>query len=148
MEIDAFLADSVVVSEGKLYVQGGGWNRISGRQVPLRHSRVGIGILIRVPWTATNEPHRLEIVLVDADGRQHPLGQGVGREGEVRPLDKINAEFNVGRPASVKPGEDQLVPLAVNLDGIVFESPGDYSFILSIDDAPHKRLPFRVALAT
>ena len=40
MEVDGFLADSVVVAEGKLYAQGAGWNTISVQSLPAVHDRV------------------------------------------------------------------------------------------------------------
>lgn len=57
MEVDAFLADSIVSAEGKLYVQGAGWNKIQATSFPFRHSRIGIGVIIHVPYTATNQVH-------------------------------------------------------------------------------------------
>ena len=64
-EIDALIADSVAASEGKLYVQGGGWDTIWTPILPFRHSRVGIGVVLRVAWGATNQLHQFSVKVVD-----------------------------------------------------------------------------------
>lgn len=143
MELESFLADSVANAEGKLYVQGAGWNVIHTQVVPVRHDRIGIGVLIRVPYTATNETHTFSLSLEDADGRVLPLGDGP-EQGE--PLMELGAEFRVGRPPALEPGDSQIVPFAVNLNGLVFAEADAYSFVLKIDGEPYKRLSFRVAL--
>ena len=143
MEVDAFLADSVVAAEGKLYVQGAGWNMVQTASLPTRHSRIGIGVIIRVPYTATNQLHKLEIRFEDSDGNKMPLGEA-GPESEGDKIYAIGGEFNVGRPPVLLPGEDQIVPIAINVDGLVFDKPDSYSFLISIDGVVIKRLPMRV----
>jgi hypothetical protein len=146
MEIDAMMADSVVVAEGKLYLQGAGWNQITAAQVPCVHDRVGLAIIIRVPYTATNQTHQLEIGLVGEDGAEVPLGAappGAAPEGESF-ITKIGAQFNVGRPATIEAGDDQMVPFGMNLNGLKFDSVGQYSFVISIDQTEMERLTFRV----
>jgi hypothetical protein len=142
VEVDAFLADSVVAAEGKLFVQGGAWSTLAVQSLPARHPRIGIGIIIRVPYTETNSPHRQEIRLEDSDGRELSLTEGSSREGgsPARPA----TDFNIGRPAFLLPGEDQLIPIAMNLDGFVFERAGMYRFVISIDGKDVKSLPLRV----
>ena len=46
MEVEVILADSVVAAEGKLYVQGGGWNQVNVNQIPYRLARVGVAIVV------------------------------------------------------------------------------------------------------
>jgi len=147
MEVEAFLADSVVTSEGKLYVQGGGWNIIHTAAVPTHHPRVGIGMIVRIPYTATNQPHKFELRLEDEDGNELPLGKsppGAGPQREEGTISRIGGEFNVGRPAGIYPGEEQLLPFAINLDGLRFEKIGAYRFVLDVDGEQVKVLPFRV----
>jgi hypothetical protein len=143
IEIDAFLADSVVVADGKLYVQGAGWNVINATKVPARHDRVGIGFIVRVPYTATNQEHKFELRLEDADGKQLTFGddpQGKGR------IEALGGQFNVGRPPTLKPGDEQVVPFAVNINALPLERAGNYRFVISIDGDDTKELPFRVML--
>ena len=39
MQVDAFLADSVVTAEGKLFVQGAGWDNINAPGFPYAHDQ-------------------------------------------------------------------------------------------------------------
>lgn len=143
IEIDAFLADSVVVAEGKIYAQGAGWNVINTVSVPARHDRVGIGLVVRVPYTATNQEHNFELRLEDADGKRLTFGDNPEGEGRVEGL---GGQFNVGRPPNLGPGDEQVVPFAVNINGLVLERAGNYRFVISVDDQDIKELSFRVML--
>jgi hypothetical protein len=145
MEIDAFLADSVVAAEGKLYVQGAGWNIIYVRSFPSRHSRIGVGIIIQVPYTATNQTHKLEVHIEDSDGQIIALGDAPpGIESEDGKIYRLEGEFNVGRPPLLPPGDEQVVPLAINVDGMVFEKPDRLNLVISVNGHKMKRLGVRV----
>jgi hypothetical protein len=147
MDIDAFLADSVVNAEGKLYVQGGGWNMLFVRTLPANQPRLGIGILIRVPYTATNHNHKFEVHLEDEDGTLLPLGDAPPDSGlPDNKIRQFGGTFNVGRPPLISPGDEQLVPIALNIDGLPFEKVGLFRFVIQIDGTPMKKLSFRVAL--
>lgn len=144
MECEAFLADSVVAAEGKLYVQGGGWNQVNAPALPFRMPRCGIAMLVHVPYTGTNQPHKFDIRLKDADGEDVPLGDappGVTADGKIR---RVSGEFNMGRPPTVQPGDEQLAVFAINFDGLVFEQPNRYEFVIELDGTPVKNLGFRV----
>jgi len=137
---EALLADSVVVADNKMYVQGGAWNSIFTQSLPVRHPRVGIGLVVRVPYAlADNTPKRFSLTLEDEDGNQVPIGDpgGAGR---------IEGSFTVGRPAGIHPGDEQLVALAINLDGLQFGREGAYVFKVRVDDREIKALRFRVRL--
>jgi hypothetical protein len=146
MQVDAFLCDSIAQADGKLYVQGAGWNVLSALRLPARHPRVGIGAVIRVPYTATNQNHSFTLHLEDEDGNRMSLGEGPdGMPGVIDgQLQVVGGEFNVGRPPQLPAGDEQLVPIALNLDGLVFTKPGMHSFVLTIDGTPLERLPLRV----
>ncbi len=140
ISVDALLADSVVVAEGKLYVQGGGWNSLLTPMLPVRHPRLGIGLVMRIPYQfADNMPKHFSLSLEDADGNLVPLGDGPGGKISI-----IEGSFTVGRPAGVEPGSDQNLPLAANIDGLTFEKAGSYVFRFSVDGEEIKALPFRV----
>ena len=142
MKVNAVLADSAVVpADGKLYIQGGGWNMLWGTAFPMRHPRMCIGLVITVPWTATNHNHALDVHLEDGDGQVKKLGDGP--EGDVT---TIGGTFNIGRPPVVATGDDQLIAMAMTLDGLEFDHPDRYSFVISIDGTPVNRLPLRVGL--
>jgi hypothetical protein len=143
IEVDAFLADSVVVAEGKIYAQGAGWNVINASRVPTRHDRIGVAFVVRVPYTATNQDHTFELRLEDADGRRLTFGDDPEGQGRIEAL---GSQFNVGRPPTLKPGDEQVVPFAVNINGLPLEKAGNYRFVISIDGDDVKELPFRVSL--
>lgn len=145
MEVEAFLADSVVGAEGKLYVQGGGWNLINTAHFPYRLARCGVALIVRIPYTETNRPHRFELFLAGADGEELPLGDAPpGVETPNGKIRRLGGEFNVGRPPAVQPGDEQLVVLAINLDGLIFERADRYEFVIEIDGSPVKHLGFRI----
>ena len=143
IEVDGFLADSVVVAEGKIYVQGAGWNVINAVRLPAQHDRIGIGFVVRVPYTATNQDHAFEVRLEDADANRLTFGDNPEGEGRVEGL---GGQFNVGRPPTLKPGDEQVVPFAVNINALPLEKAGNYRFVISIDGQDIKELPFRVML--
>jgi len=149
MEGDVFLADSVVVAEGKLYAQGAGWDTIMTNTFPFRQSRIGIGILLRVPWMATNQMHDFTLKIVDPD--ENPLTIAAAPAGVEVPeglVKEVRGQFNMGRPPFLAQGDSQVVPIAINLDGLEFTDANSYSVVFSVDgkECAH-RLPLRVRLA-
>ena len=109
------LADAAQVSEGKLYVLGGGWSVTSG-MVPS-----ALAIKVEVAWNEANEPHTLGIRLRDSDGN------------EV--LDLATQTFEVGRPAGLPPGTAIDHVLAIQMGPLTMLEPGQrYIWELAIDD--------------
>jgi len=143
-KVDAFLCDSAVVADGKLFLHGGGWNILNSPRFPFAQDRIGIAAVISVPYTATNTMHVLELWLQDLDGKHRPIGISPGPDGQPSEQMKLVANFNHGRPPALPPGEPQSMPFAVNLDNIVFPAPGGYTFVLTIDNEEMARLPFRI----
>jgi hypothetical protein len=143
---DALLADSVVVAEGKLYVQGGGWNMLFTPVLPVRHPRIGLGLVMRIPYQlADNMPKRFALSLEDADGNRVSLGEAPpSPSGPGAKVTTIEGSFTVGRPAGVEPGSDQYLPLAANIDGLMIERAGTYVFRFSVDGDEIKSLAFKV----
>jgi len=145
--VDAMLCDSAVVAEGKLYMQGGGWNMLSTQQFPFVQPRVGLAVVIGVPYTETNRMHQLELKLESEDGELVPLGPAMPHPDEPEVMHRatgVAAQFNVGRPPLLQPGDRQSLPFAINLDQLAFATAGAYSFALSIDGEETNRLAFRV----
>jgi hypothetical protein len=134
IEVDGFLADSVSAVQGKLYALGAGWNRIRVALFPARHDRIGIGLLFRVPAGAEKERRRFELRIEGPDGTEIALGTSP----DGKPLARVNGEFTAG-------GDDeQIIPLALNLNGLPLAAPGDYRVAVSLGDEDVKVLPFRV----
>jgi len=126
MEVEAFLADSVQAAGGKLHALGIGWRVIQAPAIPARHDRIGVGLIVR---TAPEEagPHTLTVTLLDPEGAARAFGEG----------GPLQATFT-------SPSGQGTATLALNLDGIVFETEGEHTFVVAIDGAAVTRLPFRV----
>ena len=133
MEVDGFLADSVVAVQGKLYALGVGWNRIIVPTFPARHDRIGIGLLFRLPAGTRNERRRFDLRVEGPDGREIQLGTGSGGIGG-----RLGGEFTAGA------ADEQIVPIALNLNGMPLTAVGDYRFVVSLGGVDVKVLPFSV----
>jgi Family of unknown function (DUF6941) len=129
MEIEAFLADTVQASGGKLHALGIGWRVIQAQTIPARHDRVGIGLIVRTE-AAEAGPHTLTLSLLDPQGAALAFGAG----------GPLEATFS-------SPNGQGTATLALNLDGVVFEAEGDHLFVLAIDGRETARLPFHVQTA-
>jgi hypothetical protein len=126
MEIDAFLADSVQAAGGKLHALGIGWQVIQASAFPVRHDRIGLGLVVR---TAPDESgaHTLTLSLLDPSGQPRLFG------------DRPAFEANFASPEG-----EGTATLALNLDGLVFETEGAHTIVVGIDGHETVRLPFRV----
>ncbi len=143
--VNAILCDSAATAEGKLYIQGGGWSMLGTTSFPFQQSRISLGIVVSVPYNATNHNHTLQIYLESEDGQRISFGAPTKQlDGQVPGC--IEARFNLGRPPTIQPGDAQTIPMAVNLDQLRFEAPGAYSFVIKIDGTEVQRLMFRVTL--
>jgi hypothetical protein len=143
--VDAFICDSATAVNGKLYLLGGGWNVLTCPTLPFTQPRIGVAIIVAVPYTATNMNNLLELRLETEDGDRVPVGPAsADAEGGTTTPMGVRANFNLGRPAALQPGDAQNLPFAVNLDHIVFTAPGAYSFVITINDEDLERLTFRV----
>ena len=93
------VADSAQVLDGKLFVLGGGWDRLLVPELPGRPAlpfSVAVGIVI--PWDLTNRTFAFSLELADADGAVID--------------DLVAGEFEVGRPPGLRPGTSQRFQIA------------------------------------
>ena len=146
-EVTSFLADSVDLVQGKIYALGIGWNTIFAPGFPIQHPRVGLGVLVNVPYTSTNEDHTLEITLQDEDGNQIPLRFIPNPDGTQTPDYKFSAQFKLGRPPMLPAGDSQLMPLAINFDGLIFQKASMHRWVIEIDGKVVGENSMRVAKA-
>jgi hypothetical protein len=147
VEIDAFLADAVEKAGGKLSALGAGWDQLSAQSFPARHPRVSMGVLLTLPYVDPAPQHDLDVHLEDADGNVLPLGRPAGAGGG-QTAQRIRVQVPATRPQGLAPGDERTVSLALNLDGLVFQQPGRYRFVLSMDGTVVKHLGFRVVQQT
>lgn len=111
------VADRAEATGGKLYLLGGGWDRVGLSQFPgAANFDVAIGIL--VGYNETNEPHEFQLVLEDDDNR--PIVGPVG------------GQFEMGRPPGVKLGQSQRFIVAVR-GPFPIQTPGAYHWAVSLD---------------
>ncbi len=123
MKVTMLLADSAQAVNGKLYILGGGWSIIGPEPTPF-----GIALKIEVPWTETNRPHKMQLVLLDADGQAVLVG-----ENRV----EIGGSFEVGRPSGLPVGTPLDSVFALNMAPLPLEPGRRYVWRLSIDDEIH-----------
>jgi hypothetical protein len=142
MEINALLCDHAQVA-GKLFVSGAGidsFNMPANAPGPYVINFAIAGV-VHVPWTATNQQHRLQFLVVNSDGQAPELA---GAEASPEGLGG-EMHFNVGRPPGLPTGDEQLVPFAFQFMGLPLVNLGLYSIQLLIDGTEVRRIPFRVS---
>ena len=129
MDIDlALLADAATVdASGKLNILGV-FDRITAGEFPARHGRVAMVL-------------RFSAGLDDA-GTHEMVLRIKGPSGEELASLSGNIQFGPGGRGS---GGRIKVPHVLNLDGIVFENPGRYSFDVSVDGEHQVSIPLTVA---
>jgi Family of unknown function (DUF6941) len=131
--IDCFLiADSAQVADGKLFVLGGGWERLTVQTVPVSRN-IDIATRVIVSWTETNRPLAFELQLVTEDG-----------EALLNP--PATPSVTVGRPVHLREGSDQAVPLVLKVTGVSLKQAGRYAFILTYGGEEVARTAFEVIL--
>ncbi len=138
------MADSADVINNKIYALGMGWNTIFARAFPVVHRRLTVAATVHVPFTATNSAHKFEVRLFTEDGAEHPIGVRADAEGQPVPVTAMGGEFTLGRPPQLIDGDDQLACFAFTIDGMRFEAPGKFSWVITIDGEEVTRLPMRV----
>ncbi|MGD0115091.1 MAG: hypothetical protein ABSC13_03695 [Dehalococcoidia bacterium] len=122
------LADYAEIVGGKLYLMGGGWDVLTvNTGFPLTRP-LGLAAAFSVPWNETNERQNVEIDIQTEDG------QSVG---------KVRGEFEVGRPAGIKQGQDQRFQLAATVP-LNLPAPGTYVIVAKVGGEEQARVPFNV----
>lgn len=123
------LADAAQVSNNKLYVLGGGWERLSvASDFPVRQ-RASLALAFSIPWSETNQRHGFTVRIVDEDGK------------DVHGA--INGHFETGRPAGLAPGADQRVQVAIDLS-MNLEKEGVYVVEATLAEQETSRATFTV----
>jgi hypothetical protein len=122
------LADYTEIIGGKLYLMGGGWDRLTVNSAFPLTKPVGMAAAFRVPWNETNQPQNVEIEIQSDDG------ESVG---------KVGAQFEVGRPPGMKAGQNQRFQLAANVP-LTLREPGGYVIVARVEGQEAGRVPFNV----
>ena len=125
------IADHAEAKGGKLYMTGGGWDQLSAHTFPTTHPHMTLAVTMLVPSTRLNEEHRFRIRLLDAD---NTIAAGFD----------VGGQFEAGRPPGHREGDSVINHLAINLNNTVFESAGNYRFVLEVDGEERAEAPFKV----
>jgi hypothetical protein len=128
------LADAAQVVGAKLYLLGGGWDRLTvNRPFPV-DQRLGIAVSMLVGWNETNRKHDFEVEIVSEDPST-----------EVpKSLVKVGGQCEIGRPPGIQAGQDQRFQIAVEMN-LKIESPGTKTVITRIEGEEKRRIHFNVS---
>ncbi len=121
------LADAAEVTGGKLYLLGGGWDRLTVNSLPARRN-LAVALAFRVPWHETNRRHTFQLDLNDDGG------------GSVA---SVEGELEVGRPPGIPQGQPQITQLVVNVEA-AFESLGTYVITARVNRQEERSIRFNV----
>jgi hypothetical protein len=118
VQLDFLLvADRAEAVNGKLYLMGGGWDRITLQQFP-GPANFDVALGVMVAYTETNERHEFNLTLED-DDNQVVLGP-------------VSGQFELGRPPGIKPAQAQRFMVAVR-GPFPLPRAGCYHWVLSLD---------------
>ena len=134
MQVEStILADYVQENHGKLYITGGGIDTIFAGKIPVRHPSLGIAFRLTLSPAELGRTHRLEILLVNADG------------GRI--ATPVTAKIQADRPPQGTDGWPVTVPLAIHFAQVEFPAFGHYQFELMVNNSSIKVIPLRVVQA-
>ncbi|MBI2070580.1 MAG: hypothetical protein HYT79_08245 [Elusimicrobia bacterium] len=130
MELDfAFLADSAEVTGGKLYVLGGAFDTIWVKESPVTLPRMTLVMRFLMTPAETGREHRLEIMIIDEDGRK---------------IVNLSSGINVERAPNLGPGVKQSVPIALNFFNTRFEKIGAHAIEILVNGTSLKSIPLKI----
>jgi hypothetical protein len=116
------LADAAQVQNGKLFLIGGGWDRV---QFPSFPSQVPVGVAlgVRVPPHDTGVRHTFVITAHGENDQE---------------LFKVEGEFELHKPAGTPADFSQLFQIAVQAS-LVLAADGRYSIEANVDDGKARK---------
>ncbi len=121
------LADAAEVVNKKLYLMGGGWDKLIVNELPYNLT-MAAALSILVPWTEANiiRSFAIEIQTADADR-----------------IAKMPGQFEVGRPPGARQGQPLRVQVALGVH-LELTGLGTYVVIASVDGGEDQRFSFNV----
>lgn len=118
------LADRAEAVNGKLYMMGGGWDRLTPGKLPAAHT-LGIALGVVIPVGTPQMDHRLDLSI----------------DGPAKPeLSPSAIQFSRQNPPASMPGRAVFGLEA----SIVLRAPGVYRIRVTIDGAGAKQVEFNV----
>jgi len=125
-----FPADHAAAESGKVYASGAYWSTLTFPSFPAALPYAALVAVLQQPFSAAHADHEFEIALEDADGKPLPM--------------EIRGSFRAAPGLQSKYGEPNVIPITVPIQGLAFEAPGDFAFVLRVDGTELARYPFRV----
>lgn len=124
------LADAAEVVNNKLYVMGGGWNRLTVRVDFPVVQHFGIALSVMVTPEETEKFHEFALDVLSPEGKL---------------LATFEAEFEVGKTASTV-NRNQRWQFATSVD-LSLEGPGSYPVVIHLNRLEAARQVFEVLAA-
>ena len=125
------LAERAEILNGKLYMMGGGYDRLILDQPPPQVAVVTFAIGLLLPPEASGRRHQLQFAVLDAAGNA------------VAASEQIVLTFV--RPPTLGAGESQRVLLAPLGGPVQFPSYGRYVLQVALDGVAHKTVALSIA---
>ncbi len=134
MEITMLLCDSALVSEGKLFILGGGWSLTGPDPAPS-----AIALKMAIPYSTDARFFHWEIFLEDADGKPVILNSAEG----LRPVE-VMGDIELAENPDGANGVPVDVCLAVNVPPLPLEPDSRFIWRLTVNGEPQPGgiLPF------
>ena len=114
---------------GKLFVLGGAFDTIHVPGFPASHPVLAVVIRLLLSPIDLDRKHKLEIMLLDADGKH---------------IASANGELLVPKSPDSPPGWKQAVILPLRFFNVPFKSEGHYSIEILANGHMAKAIPLRV----
>ena len=136
MRLDFFLlADAVAISDGKLYVHGGGVTKLTPPFLPWVQPQLAVLVRFRIDGPEDmSGKHEFTLTL---------LGPG-GEEVVPALVSTLDFASKATEVTSAVEGEERFGLVSVNLLGVVFSEAGVYELGVRLDDEPVARMTLPV----
>ena len=135
MEVEwLILADAAQLVGNKLFLMGGGWDKLTVNSPFPVDQRCALALALRVAWNETNQKHSFEIEIMSEDAATE----------QPRSLMKAGGQFELGRPPGISPGQDQRFQVALDMT-LKIDASGTKTVVARIEGQEMKRLSFSVA---
>jgi hypothetical protein len=125
-----FPADHAAAESGKVYANGAYWGTLHFPAFPAVLPTMALVAVVQQPFSAAHVDHEFAIGLEDADGKE----QGLDVRGSFRAAPGLESRY----------GEPNVIPITVPINGLPFDAPGDFAFVLRVDGNELARYPIRV----
>jgi hypothetical protein len=125
------LADAARAVEQKLYVFGGGWDRIWTQAFPTTHPSLALALVFQVEYSEALIDHQVDVTLE--------------KDGEV--IIRGQIDFHTGHAPRSTRGAPTFVPYTITYNMLQFDEPGRYEWVAREGDTELGRLPLEVTKA-